>query len=535
MNPANHTSQTHAPSNPLAEGAGWPRLRYQPSGGCGLRNWLPAMILTLFLLPGHSWGAYQTPPNAVLKDLVSSRSKSDGTDPDGDTTTLVCSKDANGKVKLQISLEEEPSGTYEWVIKKGAQEIVKATASVNQGDRLQTGNSFTVTKPDLAIAPELHTLEVTQSGGFKRKIDFVIVEFITPAGDPVSAPVAAGSEGANEFTFDSATSGVLTMELKAKVPGIGSWPDTEKNKFKFELDGIGASSFAWKTPENTGGKVSASGDFITATATYTGLPSNNSEFGLKKARVKYDGNQVGEAKFEVFFLRDVTNHPQLGPYPGPRPKNWYYYWRQVYGTQHVMEYGGSGTGTAAEVKAMTEWSYTVAMNKQLITIYDSTVGKFKSFGVGEEFSGIDSYIGTVLHETKHVEQIALADALITSGGADSFQHGWSWKPARHNHWKKGVDGEWGFSAFDDDFNGTIDDAATAPPFEPGLGDDESLDHATWVWWPKSWTLPSPNAAPHPIESEAVNYADSNNAEHENARDDWGKPGKNHQTIDKYDD
>lgn len=177
MNPAITTSQSHASSNPLTEGADWPGLRYLSSSGCGLRNWIPAVILTLFLLPGHSWADYTPPPTAVLKDLVSNRSESDQTDSDEGTKTLVCSKDENGKVDLEIKLEGGPSGTYDWVIKKGSQEIAKATATENAGERLKSANSFTVTKSDLTIAPELHTLEVTKSGGFKRKINLLPIEF----------------------------------------------------------------------------------------------------------------------------------------------------------------------------------------------------------------------------------------------------------------------------------------------------------------------------------------------------------------------
>lgn len=48
------------------------------------------------------------------------------------------------------------------------------------------------------------------------------------------------------------------------------------------------------------GKVSVEGDIISATATYTGLPQNNSDLGLKKAHVKFGEKSIGEARFEVF-------------------------------------------------------------------------------------------------------------------------------------------------------------------------------------------------------------------------------------------
>src|SRR5690606_34967672 len=77
----------------------------------------------------------------------------------------------------------------------------------------------------------------------KALVEFLPVEFITPAGDPVDDPVDAGTtpasipDGANEFTFSTATTGVLTMKLKVKVQGIGSSSPAELAKFTFELDG----------------------------------------------------------------------------------------------------------------------------------------------------------------------------------------------------------------------------------------------------------------------------------------------------------
>jgi hypothetical protein len=178
------------------------------------------------------------------------------------------------------------------------------------------------------------TVTVTGNGATtddQVNVTLLPVEFITPAGDPVGSPVDAGNasssaavvpDGANEFTFGSAASGVLTMKLKARVEGIGSFPVAEQAKFKFELDSIGNSVFAWDGL-NPDGKATISGDFITATATYTGLPQNNSDLGLKKARVKYDGGKIAEDDFEVFFPRDETNHPlgQAGS------ANWFYYWK----------------------------------------------------------------------------------------------------------------------------------------------------------------------------------------------------------------
>ena len=50
---------------------------------------------------------------------------------------------------------------------------------------------------------------------------------------------------------------------------------------------------------------------------------------------------------------------------------------------------------------------------------------------------------------------------------------------------------------DDDGNLVIDDAAPIPPFEPGNGDDVSLDHPLFPHWPIAWPLPNPNNAVPP--------------------------------------
>ncbi len=200
-----------------------------------------------------------------------------------------------------------------------------------------------------------------------------------------------------------------------------------------------------------------------------------------------------------------------------------------------MYAGGSNSGTLAVVKGMTEWSYIHAPDKTNIYIYDEVVTKTRPYGVGEELSGIDLFVGTVIHERTHVDQIIRADTLVTSSGNDAFRHGWSWNQAYHNHWHKGLDRAWGVAGVDDDANRVVDDAAKVPPFEPGRGDDVCLDLTGVPQWPSIWPLPIPNNCFHPIESEAVNYTDAAINENDNVQFDWGDPGKNHATIGEWSD
>jgi len=149
-------------------------------------------------------------------------------------------------------------------------------------------------------------------------------------------------------------------------------------------------------------------------------------------------------------------------------------------------------------------------------------------------------ICTVIHEEKHVAQIAAADALMpASSGGDSFRYGWSWNQGTHNHWNKGADGQWGAATVDDDGNSIVDDAKPIPSFEPGNGDDSSLNMVYsngYNNWPSSWTLPTPFPGTlSPIETEAVRHSDVTMNEHDYANRDWADPGKQHKTINKWDD
>lgn len=359
----------------------------------------------------------------------------------------------------------------------------------------------------------------------KIHLTVVEMELITPAGDPVNAPVLSG-EGQNEFTYSTDNPGVLTMNLRARVTPWAAAGQV-RNRCRFEVGAVDGSVMAWAAA-NPGGRPTAYNGVLRATATFTGLPASNAAFGAKKARFFFDDTQRDESDYEVFFPRDAANNVDGVP-------NWFFYWRSLISVDNVVYAGNSGGDMMAEVRGMTLWSYSDIPDKCSIFIYDETVTKTRPYGVGKEMSGIDMFVGTVLHERQHLIQIAAADALLPTSGNDSFRYGWSWNQAVHNHWRKGADGEWGVAAIDDDGNGFIDDAKPLPPFEPGHDDDVSLDHVSYIWWPSAWPLPIPNNTDHPIESEAVNATDNAMNEHDYAPYDWGAPGKNHKTVRKWDD
>jgi hypothetical protein len=361
----------------------------------------------------------------------------------------------------------------------------------------------------------------------------VVVAFVTPGADPINhANPTQGADGQNEFTYSTATPGVLTIKLKATVVPK-ECAMKKKDKISFTVDTIDGSTLAWNS-SNPGGKAVVNGDTVEAEVTFTGLPSSHTAFGKKKARALLDGAIVAEATYEVFFPRDARNNP------GGAAPNWFYYWSQLLSWNNLQYSGSSGSTTMAEVRAMTSWSYTSAPSKQSITVYNEVLTKTRAYGYGVEVSGIDNFMSTCMHESKHVDQIARADRLVPSQRC--WRYGWSWGQRTHNHWAPGRDGLWG--------NPGIATASVAevPPLEPGQpgSDDVSLHLADYPArfsgragpignWPEPWPLPVSTWPLFPVEIEAVQYADGTVPEHHYAAQDWADPGKNHKTPLKWDD
>ena len=170
-----------------------------------------------------------------------------------------------------------------------------------------------------------HTHMTNDDGGNiagSSKATLIPMEFITPAGDPEKSPKDAG-EGQNEFTFSTATDGMLEINFKVKLAGASSMPAEIQNNFTFEVEAIGKSLLQWDV-QNPNGKATVSGDFLTARVVFTNLPEKNEHFGKKMVFLKYGAERMAQDDFEVFFSKDATNHPGAGA--GTTP-NWFYYWK----------------------------------------------------------------------------------------------------------------------------------------------------------------------------------------------------------------
>jgi Bacterial TSP3 repeat len=368
------------------------------------------------------------------------------------------------------------------------------------------GENWVVDNEDGIFTTHLHSLNNNVIDG--KKAILMPVDFITPAGDPVSAPVDAGNssasvpDGANEFTFSPAVSGVMTMKLKAKVSGIGSLPAAEQAKFTFEVDTIGSSTLAWVG--EPGGKASVSGDFITATATYTGLPQNNADFGLKKARVKFDGNNVGESKFEVFFPRDEKNHPG-GQAGSP---NWFFYWLQtvtLLGPNPVVEYAMKGS------------AYDPNTNKFKLTDGDR-LSCNAPYGMNNPLQGIDNFAWTARHESQHYKD--WCDYWdVENQGVTKYQVAYGKDGPNDNR-----DPQTTSRNGSDYLPNNIEDLNLNKAFDGG-------DRYDW-----SNGLSNLPGTPAAINSDSEDYTCKRHTTVKGDHSkDWSNPGMQHKTVDKYDD
>jgi hypothetical protein len=79
---------------------------------------------------------------------------------------------------------------------------------------------------------------------------------------------------------------------------------------------------------------------LTATVTFTGMPTENGSFGTKTARITCSGGGLSFDKtteYEVFFPKNATNHPTCASCANC--PNWFYYWKKVtYAVSQAMLY-----------------------------------------------------------------------------------------------------------------------------------------------------------------------------------------------------
>jgi len=385
----------------------------------------------------------------------------------------------------------------------------------------------------------------------EKEFTMLKLDLITPAGDenndPVNNPIAVGNDGANEFTFSSASPGVLTIQFKAGATGISDMNDIV-DKVSFSIDNVGQVP-TWSN--GNGGQASVSGNYLVATATFTGLPASNSQLGEKTVKLLYDGDVVEEKIIEVFFPRDADNHPGGNQTPSgggsSRAPNWFHYWNDALGGTNVL-YNDNlkafvrGIGDAyAMTPAMYLWSSSMNYSKTEIWMSEKSLYSIvRQDGSQQSISGIHTFANLLKHEEKHIDQIALADSLLgnLNGQAGTvFEKGWSWPPNSnqftHNHYTLGFGDKPGEPNVNDDGDSTTDELTDLSEIDHVSTDDVLLD-TDWDNVPDAWE-PTLATTFDLIEDQA--YAEETISNNDDAylKLDWGDPGKQHETLGEHSD
>ena len=343
------------------------------------------------------------------------------------------------------------------------------------------------------------TNHATGKVAYLRKVDL-----ISPAGnddnDPVNKPIDGGNgtgddvpDGANEFTFSSANPGVLTIKFKAKVEVDATVLEKIKNKFKFTVDSIGQDP-TWNA-SNPEGKATLSDGYLVATATFTGLPANNSDFGKKKVKLLFDGSAAQEAEIEVFFPRDAKNHPEDGS--GTTP-NWFYYWLQtvtLLGPDPDVGYSTTGS------------YYDPNINKLFLS--DGDRDSYNApYGNHNPLEGIDNFTWTAIHESQHYKD---------------WNDFWNVESSGITEWQAAYHQDGPTQNKDDDY---------LPNNEEDLDLDKTFNSGDRYDWAATLTPGAPAA----IVNDAEDYTCIRHGGVKgNQNLDWADPGMQHQTIGKYND
>ncbi len=268
-----------------------------------------------------------------------------------------------------------------------------------------TANCITVVDPDAIMG--VHNESYSYHAYGKHATLFVpLFEWVTPKGSPVSAPNNAG-DGQNEFTYDQASPGVLTMNLKVLVKPTGTAASTDRYGKKFwdrcifKLPAIVGSTFIWDNA-NPGGKSNAVGEHLNAKATYTTLPDQNSSFGLKQAEFECDSDNTSLPKgdFEVFYMGMEKNHAG----GDPTHRNWFHYYRLNEGGTGY-DYEPVAATRSHSLSAGGDSSIRIADEAYLGDQYLVTTINGAGFLVATGASGTNKYyanfIGVLQHERFH--------------------------------------------------------------------------------------------------------------------------------------
>jgi hypothetical protein len=259
--------------------------------------------------------------------------------------------------------------------------------------------------------------------------------FITPAGDPRRSPRSEAGNGQNEFVFstvDDKDRGVLTIHLKVEARAGADFAQLTQlaSGLQFDVDEIPGSSKDWD-PNNVDGEPKVENGQLTATVSFTGLPSLNSSFGLKTVRLRYArrGKVLLEQPFEVFYTGTGKNHPNVvycsrcisarhcradrrAGLPSTEA-NWFYYYRQnaieqtlacgffKYGCDEASRRSFSVNGFGESWIRICDEAYN-GNNQYRLT--SKGPGPLRITGRSEDLRYYTSFVAVLIHERDHAKK-----------------------------------------------------------------------------------------------------------------------------------
>jgi len=249
-----------------------------------------------------------------------------------------------------------------------------------------SANCLVVDDPDGIVTTVVDWPNDTfQAEGKSATLHVPLFEWVTPKGSPVTESDDDGA-GKNQFVFDAAVNGVLAISLEIEVFPSGT-AELLADRCKFTLPEIDGSVLDWDNEEKPDGEPTGSGNFLIASATYTNLPEFNSSFGFKQAEFQCDTNSdvVPKGDFEVFFMKDATNHPG----GQTDSTNWFHYWKQFLPQGRIATLIYNNTiGTYGETAS---------------SIRETKVSQLAS-GTNDETlnEGLHAFFETLVHESYHI-------------------------------------------------------------------------------------------------------------------------------------
>lgn len=236
----------------------------------------------------------------------------------------------------------------------------------------------------------------------------MVITFVTPAGDPETAPNDVQGDGQNEFTFTSEPTGTITLNLKVSVSPSGIASTLAQYAYFGVGNIIGSSQAAWAAG-NEMGKASAAGDYLVATVVFTGLPDSNAGFGRKTATIDIGNGKSISTDYEVFFPKLEANHTGEGAGTVP---NWYYYWKDgvvcgiaddcVFDPNSVIGEFHEGTSTPIHLGPQAQlWNRNAGLEVYAEFASGRTYGPYVIHGCG---AGAFRVAEVIAHERLHKQR-----------------------------------------------------------------------------------------------------------------------------------